>query len=174
MANDAANFYQIRGLRAEETPLLDSFLYEAIFIPEGVTPPPRSIVRDPSLSCYIDAFGSGACDHALVAVLSDGTVAGAVWTRLLAEQSPLAGDVPTLAIAVLPAHRGQGIGAALLHAMLRTLARHGWQRVALSVQKANPALRLYQRAGFTIVRDNGEELVMVCKTKSCNETTNDQ
>lgn len=161
MANDAANFYQIRGLRAEETPLLDSFLYEAIFIPEGVTPPPRSIVRDPSLSCYIDAFGSGACDHALVAVLSDGTVAGAVWTRLLAEQSPLAGDVPTLAIAVLPAHRGQGIGAALLHAMLRTLARHGWQRVALSVQKANPALRLYQRAGFTIVQDNDEELVMV-------------
>lgn len=129
MANDAANFYQIRGLRAEETPLLETFLYEAIFIPEGVTPPPRSIVRDPSLSCYIDAFGSG--------------------------------DVPTLAIAVLPAHRGQGIGAALLHAMLRTLARHGWQRVALSVQKANPALRLYQRAGFTIVQDNDEELVMV-------------
>lgn len=174
MANDAANFYQIRGLRAEETPLLDSFLYEAIFIPEGVTPPPRSIVRDPSLSCYIDAFGSGACDHALVAVLSDGTVAGAVWTRLLADQAPFASNVPTLAIAVLPAHRGQGIGTALLHAMLRTLARHGWQRVALSVQKANPALRLYQRAGFTIVRDNGEELVMVCKTKSCNETTNDQ
>ena len=53
------------------------------------------------------------------------------------------------------------IGAALLHAMLRTLARHGWQRVALSVQKANPALRLYQRAGFTIVQDNDEELVMV-------------
>lgn len=163
MANDAANFYQIRGLPAEETPLLDSFLYEAIFIPEGVTPPPRSIVRDPSLSCYIDAFGSGACDHALVAVLSDGTVAGAVWTRLLADQAPFASNVPTLAIAVLPAHRGQGIGAALLHAMLRTLARHGWQRVALSVQKANPALRLYQRAGFTIAQDNGEELVMVCE-----------
>ena len=161
MANDAANFYQIRGLRAEETPLLDSFLYEAIFIPEGVTPPPRSIVRDPSLSCYIDAFGSGVCDHALVAVLSDGTVAGVVWTRLLADQAPFASNVPTLAIAVLPAHRGQGIGSALLHAMLRTLARHGWQRVALSVQKANPALRLYQRAGFTIAQDNGEELVMV-------------
>ena len=161
MTNDAANFYQIRGLRAEETTLLETFLYEAIFIPEGVTPPPRSIVRDPSLSCYIDAFGSGACDHALAAVLQDGTVAGAVWTRLLAEQSPLAGDVPTLAIAVLPAHRGQGIGAALLHAMLRTLAHQGWQRVALSVQKANPALRLYPRAGFTIVQDNDEELVMV-------------
>lgn len=161
MANNAANFYQIRGLRAEETPLLETFLYEAIFIPEGVTPPPRSIVRDPSLSCYIAAFGSGVCDHALVAVLQDDTVAGVVWTRLLADHAPFASDVPTLAIAVLPAHRGQGIGSALLHAMLRTLARHGWQRVALSVQKANPALRLYQRAGFTTAQDNGEELVMV-------------
>lgn len=174
MENNAPGFFQIRSLRAEETPLLDNFLYEAIFIPEGVTPPPRSIVRDPSLSCYIDAFGSGACDHALVAVLSDGTVAGAVWTRLLADQAPFTSDVPTLAIAVLPAHRGQGIGSALLHAILAALASHGWRRAALSVQKANPALRLYQRTGFTIVRDNGEELVMVCKTKSCNETINDQ
>lgn len=161
METNAPGFFQIRSLRAEETPLLEIFLYEAIFIPEGVTPPPRSIVRDPSLSYYINAFGSGVCDHALVAVLSDGTVAGAVWTRLLADQASFASNVPTLAIAVLPAHRGQGIGTALLHAMLRTLARHGWQRVALSVQKANPALRLYQRAGFTTAQDNGEELVMV-------------
>ena len=163
MENNAANFYQIRGLRAEETQMLENFLYEAIFIPEGVTPPPRSIVRDPSLSCYIDAFGSGACDYALAAVLPDDTVVGVAWTRLLADHAPFASDVPTLAIAVLPAHRGQGIGTALLHAMLRILTSHGWQRVALSVQKANPALRLYQRAGFTIAQDNGEELVMVCE-----------
>ncbi len=174
MENNAPERFQIRSLRAEETPMLENFLYEAIFIPEGVTPPPRSIVRDPSLSCYIDAFGSGVCDHALVAVLSDGTVTGAVWTRLLADHAPFTSDVPTLAIAVLPAHRGQGIGTALLHAMLHELACHGWRRAALSVQKANPALRLYQRAGCTIVQDNGEELVMVCDTKSCHETTNDQ
>ena len=33
----------IREIRAEEIPLLDDFLYEAIFIPEGVPAPPRSI-----------------------------------------------------------------------------------------------------------------------------------
>lgn len=161
MENNAPERFQIRSLRAEETPLLETFLYEAIFIPEGVTPPPRSIVRDPSLSCYIDAFGSGACDHALVAVLSDGTVAGAVWTRLLPDYAPLANDVPTLAIAVLPGYRGHGIGTALIHAILEFLTHHGCSSVSLSVQKANPALRLYQRAGFTIVQDNDEELVMV-------------
>lgn len=34
-------------------------------------------------------------------------------------------------------------------------------RFAACVQKANPALRLYQRAGFAIAQENGEELVMI-------------
>lgn len=165
MANDAPGFFQIRSLLAEETTLLETFLYEAIFIPEGVTPPPRSIVRDPSLSCYIDAFGSGACDYALAAVLPDDTVVGVAWTRLLPDHTPLTNDVPTLAIAVLPGYRGHGIGTALIHAILESLTHHGCSSVSLSVQKANPALRLYQRAGFTIALDNGEELVMVRELK---------
>lgn len=163
MAPHTPRRYQIRDLRAEETPLLETFLYEAIFIPDGVTPPPRSIVCDPSLSCYIDGFGSGACDHALAAVLPDDTVVGVGWARLLPDHAPLADDVPTLALAVLPDHRGHGIGTALLHAILETLASHGCRSVSLSVQKANPALRLYQRTGFTIAQDNGDELVMVCE-----------
>lgn len=32
----------IRELQKEEYPLLDHFLYEAIFIPEGVEPPPKT------------------------------------------------------------------------------------------------------------------------------------
>lgn len=163
MAPQTPQPYQIRELRAEETPLLETFLYEAIFIPDGVTPPPRTIVRDPSLYGYIDGFGSGACDHALAAVLPDDTVVGACWARLLPDHALLANDVPTLALAVLPDHRGCGIGTALLHAILAALASHGCRSVSLSVQKANPALRLYQRTGFTIAQDNGEEIVMVCE-----------
>ena len=34
----------LRTLRKEETELLKDFLYEAIFIPEGVEPPDRSII----------------------------------------------------------------------------------------------------------------------------------
>lgn len=167
MAKQGPQCYRIRDLRAEETPLLETFLYEAIFIPDGVTPPTRTIVHDPSLYGYIDGFGSGACDYALAAVLPDGTVVGVVWTRLLPDYAPLANDVPTLAIAVLPGYRGHGIGTALLHAILESLTHHGCSSVSLSVQKANPALRLYQRAGFTIAQDNGEELVMVRELK-CN------
>ena len=165
MAKQGPQCYRIRDLRAEETPLLETFLYEAIFIPDGVTPPPRTIVHDPSLYGYIDGFGSGACDYALAAVLPNDTVVGVAWTRLLPDYAPLANDVPTLAIAVLPGYRGHGIDTALLHAILESLTHHGCSSVSLSVQKANPALRLYQRAGFTVIQDNGEELVMVRELK---------
>ena len=40
---------RIRILGAEETDLLKDFLYEAIFIPEGVEPPDRSIIELPEL-----------------------------------------------------------------------------------------------------------------------------
>ena len=40
----------IRELRADETVLLKDFLYEAIFIPEGVEPPDKSIIYQPELS----------------------------------------------------------------------------------------------------------------------------
>ena len=41
--------YQIRPIRKEEKPILGDFLYEAIFIPEGVAAPPRSILDDENL-----------------------------------------------------------------------------------------------------------------------------
>ena len=39
----------IREMKAEEAGILKDFLYEAIFIPEGVEPPDRSIVELPEL-----------------------------------------------------------------------------------------------------------------------------
>ncbi len=39
----------IREIRSEEIPLLNDFLYEAIFIPEGVPAPPRSIMANEDL-----------------------------------------------------------------------------------------------------------------------------
>ena len=50
--------YQIRQIRADEIPVLSDFLYEAIFIPEGVEAPPRSIIEDESLQIYIRDFGN--------------------------------------------------------------------------------------------------------------------
>jgi len=40
---------KIRELRKDESRLLEDFLYEAIFIPEGMAPPDRAIVKWPEL-----------------------------------------------------------------------------------------------------------------------------
>lgn len=48
--------YIVREIKADEYPLLSDFLYEAIFIPDGVEPPPRSIVHSPKLQVYIAGF----------------------------------------------------------------------------------------------------------------------
>ena len=57
----------IREIRAEEIPLLDDFLYEAIFLPEGVSAPPRDILQNEDLQVYVRDFGQKPDDRCLVA-----------------------------------------------------------------------------------------------------------
>ena len=83
----------IREIRLEETPLLDDFLYEAIFIPEGVAAPPRSIIENEDLQVYVKDFGQMPDDRCLVAVC-DGKIVGAVWTRIMKDYGNIADDIP--------------------------------------------------------------------------------
>ena len=48
----------IRKIRPEEHDLLREFLYQAIYLPEGMEPPPRSVVDLPELQVYIADFGT--------------------------------------------------------------------------------------------------------------------
>jgi ribosomal-protein-alanine N-acetyltransferase len=62
------------------------------------------------------------------------------------------GDADVLTIAVGEAHRGEGIGAALLDHMLRTASDRGATRVFLEVRTDNPvAQHLYDSRGFRVV-----------------------
>ena len=148
----------IREMRPEEFPLLQDFLYEAVFQKPDASPLPKAIVRRPELRIYVEDFGRSG-DLCLVAE-ADGRVVGAAWARLMRGFGHLNDDTPELAMAVLASHRGQGIGTTLLRAMTERLQKNGVRSLSLSVQKDNPALRLYQRTGFCVVRENGEELVM--------------
>ena len=46
--------------------MLEDFLYEAIFIPESIEVPPRSVISLPELQTYIKDFGLLKDDFALV------------------------------------------------------------------------------------------------------------
>lgn len=65
-----------------EYPLLSDLLYEAIFIPDGIKPPPRDIIASPELQIYIERFGTSKDDFALVAEI-ERKIVGAVWVRIM-------------------------------------------------------------------------------------------
>ena len=153
--------YYIRPIQPTETPLLKDFLYEAIFIPEGIQAPPRSIIDDDSLQVYIRDFGQLPDDRCLVAE-SDGKIIGAIWSRIMNDYGHIADDVPSIAISLYKEYRNLGIGTDLLRQMLELLKADGYKSVSLSVQKANYAMRMYQIAGFRILSDDGEEALMQC------------
>ncbi len=57
-------------------------------------------------------------------------------------------------ISLLPEYRRRGIGTTLLGQLLTEAGRAG-QTVGLQVLAASPAIRLYERLGFTAVSDDG-------------------
>ena len=151
--------YTIREIKEQEYPLLDNFLYEAIFIPEGTEPPPKTIITSPELQVYVERFGKLKDDKGLVAEV-DGKIVGAVWVRIMNDYGHIDDETPSLAISLYKEYRGLGIGTAMMNKILALLRSHGYSRVSLSVQKANYAAKMYLMVGFEIVRENEEEYIM--------------
>ena len=152
--------YTIREIQEQEYPLLDNFLYEAIFIPEGIEPPPKTIIASPELQVYVERFGELKDDRGLVAEV-DGKIVGAVWVRIMNDYGHIDNETPSLAISLYKEYRGFGIGTAMMKEILALLKIHGYKQVSLSVQKANYAARLYLKIGFKIVRESEDEYIMV-------------
>ena len=94
--------------------------------------------------------------------LVDGVTAGAAWLRLIQGYGHVAEDIPELTMAVLPGYRGRGIGTALLSVLIDTAAR-SYPGISLSVVGENPAINLYRRMGFEIIRPDGESYTMLLR-----------
>ena len=152
----------LREIKENETEILKDFLYEAIFIPEGMELPPREIIEQPELKLYYDGFGIGEADFCIVAD-DEGKVIGAVWTRIMNDYGHVDEETPSFAISLYKEYRGQGIGTKLMKEMLYLLKEKGYKRASLAVQKANYAVKMYQNVGFKIVDENDEEYIMVCE-----------
>lgn len=151
--------YTIRKMTVPEYPLLSDFLYEAIFIPDGIKPPPRDIIASPELQIYIERFGTSKDDFALVAEIEK-KIVGAVWVRIMNDYGHIDDETPSLATSLYKEYRGQWIGTDMMKEMLSLLKTHGYKRVSLSVQKANYAAEMYRKIGFKIVSENKEEWIM--------------
>ena len=150
--------YIVRPIRRDEWALLEDFLYEAIFVPDGFEGElPRSVIHDdPKCRAAFEGFGTLPDDRALVAEV-DGEVVGACWVRTTDEYGHIDSATPSFSISIYKPYRGRGIGTAMMSRMLDELLEAGYTRASLSVQKENPALRLYERMGFRIVGDGADE-----------------
>lgn len=160
--NNMRKQYIIRELYKDETDLLKDFLYEAIFVPQGIKPPARDIIEKPELRVYTDDFGTRKGDNCLVVDVS-GKVVGAVWTRIMDDYGHVDDETPSFAISLYNEYRGQGIGSRLMVKMLEMLKCQGYKRASLAVQKVNYAVKMYENVGFKTVNENADEYIMVCE-----------
>ncbi len=68
-------------------------------------------------------------------------------------------EIRIMDIAILPQHRGKGIGTHLLQ-RLQTEAAEANKSLTIHVERFNPALLLYQRLGFQPIEDKGVYLLL--------------
>ena len=134
-------------------------VYEALFIAPGADPFPRTVLDDPQIAHYAKAFGRPG-DQGLIAETSAGSAIGAAWVRRFSATDPGYGyvdeDTPELSIAVVQPSRGTGVGTALLTQLFVDVPR-----CSLSVDRRNPAVRLYERLGFETIGQSGDSLTML-------------
>ena len=151
--------YTIREIRQDEIPLLEDFLYEAIFIPSWYKGelPHDIIYTNPKLYNAIKNFGNKPHDYCLVAEV-DYKVVGAVWASIAEEYGYINDNTPSLSISLYKKYRNVGIGSELLRQMLKYLKSAGYKQVSLGVSKENShALHIYKKIGFEIIGDGDDE-----------------
>ncbi|NEQ22516.1 MAG: GNAT family N-acetyltransferase [Microcoleus sp. SIO2G3] len=145
--------YSIRLLRQDDEPFLWEMLYEAAHLgEEGATV--QAVKKHPEIAKYVEGWGRVGDMGCVATLINSNQPIGAAWLRLLTGDNKGYGYVndatPELAIAVVPEHRGKGVGTQLL-AHLLALAKDSYPSVSLSTRATNPALHLYKRMGFKII-----------------------
>jgi ribosomal protein S18 acetylase RimI-like enzyme len=148
--------FSIREARREDKPFLCQMLYEATTWRPGQRRfSPKEVLSPPEIDVYISGWRRPG-DEGLIAEADTGESLGAAWYRLFSEEAHGFGfvnaETPEITIAVREDVRGRGIGSALLDGLIARARRGRLSALSLSVEADNPALRLYERAAFRVIR----------------------
>ena len=128
---------------------------------------PRFSLQDlddrPEFAHYYSAFDASR-DFGFAAV-EDDAVTAVAWVVFLPANDPgygfVADGVPELSITAFDGHRGRGLGAAVLDAVIDEARRRDLVGISLSVEDGTRARHLYERAGFRVVGRNGNADTML-------------
>ncbi|RLT22615.1 MAG: N-acetyltransferase [Chloroflexi bacterium] len=162
--------FVVRVAQKNDEESLWQMLYYAARMAEDGAQNYHAAKTHPDLHEYVADWGQ-ATDIGVVALVAE-RIVGAAWARPVQHETIV--DVPVdhheIAIAVHPDFHGQGMGATLMSG-LNALADMRHIDLALTVREGNPAIRLYQRAGFVVTEEivnrvGGKSLVMQRKRMS--------
>jgi GNAT superfamily N-acetyltransferase len=125
-------------------------------------PSREELISNPHHGRYLDGWMREG-DAGVVAVDGERPI-GAAWYRRFSADEPGYGFLdeatPEISIAVDSRHRGRGLGTALLHALCERAGHDGLGALCLSVERDNPALRIYRRLGFVEVEGTNDACTM--------------
>jgi len=156
--------FQLRDAGPADALALSEALVEAANWNSNHIEPRVSVLSHPVRGRYVAGWPRPG-DGGVIAETADGEVIGAAWYRLLSADRPgfgyVATGVPELTLGVRPMWRAQGVGRALLQALLKKAAAAGHARISLSVEHGNFAQRLYRSEGFTVLSSSDTSDVMV-------------
>jgi GNAT superfamily N-acetyltransferase len=113
----------------------------------------KEVFLDQQFAAQFEHYGIHypTCERNIIE--KDGHPLGRLWIDEWRDQIRL------VDIALMPEHRGSGIGSRLLHEVLDRGTKAG-KPVTIHVEAFSPALRLYQRLGFEKVDTNGVYFLM--------------
>lgn len=147
--------YRWRRARVGDVGFLLEMLMEAVNWATDRDVSRAEVEQTPDLMRYVDGWMRPG-DLGIVAT-DDEMPIGAAWIRTFDPHEPgygfVAEGVPELSMAVVPKRRVRGVGSALLAEIIRVARAEGVEAMSLSVERANPAQRLYARAGFRVVAE---------------------
>lgn len=166
---EKAPSFTVRVLHKQDVAFLWDMMYEAAAVSESM----RALGKDQALALpvnrkYVAAWGRPG-DAGVIAVDHRQRPPGAAWYRLHPDEAPsygfVASTIPELTIGVRDDVRGQGIGHALLQALIELAQSQEYAALSLSVDRNNPARRLYERCGFRDAGISGPEETSVTMIK---------
>lgn len=149
---EEATHFAIRMVQPQDVPFLWDMMYEAAAVAESM----RKLGKEKALALpvnrkYVEGWGRSG-DAGVIAIDHIELPFGAAWYRLYPDEAPgygfVASTIPELTIGVREDARGQGIGRALLQALIELAQSQGYPAMSLSVDRNNPACHLYERFGF--------------------------
>jgi GNAT superfamily N-acetyltransferase len=160
--------FAIRPGHDDDEPFLRQMLFEAVRADAGDGADLGAVLADPQIGHYVDGWPRDG-DAGVVAAIGD-RPAGAAWYRRFGSDDPGYGFVdaatPEVSIGVTPDCRGQGIGRALLSALIDRACEDGLEALSLSVSPRNQAaLRLYSSLGFARVGELGGSWTMLLRLR---------